>query len=402
MASFLLAFLVLAGFGPWEAMGPEGGEITALAHCTQNSSHLYAVSGSNPTTVLRSQDAGASWENIGSFTGSTVYDLTMTASGTLVAFGGHRVWRSTDGGFNWTIVSVTNTYFHAGAAHPTDGNRVYSAAYRWIDSYWRIAFMKSVDGGQSWTHTQISTENVHAYGRSIAVSQSNPDVILLGGQKSSGGYAHRVYISEDGGDSFTDITPFTGSNESFVYGVAIHPTDPDILLAGTNTSVYRSTDRGGSWIKTATQSRNYRIMYSHLDPNLVFSGGYSSIYRSTNGGVTWSTVSSGLTGINFQHVIPSRSVESQAYTGSSAGFFRSTNSGSSWTASNDGLLAGKVLVACRADGYIYIQLSSLGLFRTPEGYPADWTPVNQASGCGDLAGLVSDGNLLLLALEAGG
>lgn len=393
---------ILTGFGEWVCVGPEGGEITALIQSTQNPAELYALSGYNPTMVLISHNQGDTWENIGTFTGSDVYDMTMTSSGILVAFGGHMVWRSTDGGVNWTSVSVSNTYFYQGVAHPTDGNTVMAAAYRYIDSFWRIAFMKSTNGGQTWTSTQISTSSTHAYGRSIAVSATDPDVIIVGGYEPDGTIYQRLYLSENGGAAFTDITPPSTTNEYYTYGAAIHPDNPDIMLAGTQNSVYRTTDRGATWVKTASQYYNYRLKYSTVDPELVFAGAYNNIYRSLNGGQTWSSFNSGLSGYNFQHVVPSTTDTDNVYTGSNTGFFSSTSQGVSWNMSVEGMLAGKVLVGCRAGGYMYIQLQSLGLFRSPIGPSENWTAVNQASGCGDLAGLVSDGNQMLLALEAGG
>lgn len=402
MSSILLIIAVLAGYGQWENVGPEGGEITALVQSTQNSDHLYAISGSNPSMVLFSDDNGESWESIGSFTSGSVYDLTMTQSGNLVAFGSSRVWRSTDGGFTWSSVSVSNTYFYQGTSHPTDGNVLFAAGYRYINSYWRIVFLKSVNGGQSWSATQLTSGATHAYGRSIGVSQSDPNVILVGGYEPSGTTSQRLYLSENGGTDFTEVTPPSSSNESYMYGAAIHPEDPDIMLAGTLYAVYRSTDRGSTWTKIATQYYNYRLRYSIADPSLVMAGGYSNIYRSTNGGLTWSSVNTGLSGNNFQHVLPSYDNASIAYTGSNAGFFNSTNGGTSWNMFTEGMTAGKVLVGCRSEGYVYIQLTSLGLFRIPEDSSEGWSSVNQASGCGDLAGLVSDGEGTLLALEAGG
>jgi photosystem II stability/assembly factor-like uncharacterized protein len=231
---------------------------------------------------------------------------------------------------------------------------------------------------------------------------TDPDVIILGGYEPDGATYQRLYLSEDGGATFTDITPPSTTNEYYTYGAAIHPENPDIMLAGTQNAVYRSTDRGATWTKTATQYYNYRLKYSIADPNLVFAGAYNNIYRSTNGGLTWSSFNTGLSGYNFQHVIPSSASTDHVYTGSNSGFFGSTNQGTSWSMSVDGMLAGKVLVGCRAGDYMYIQLQSLGLFRSLIGPYENWTPVNQASGCGDLAGLVSDGNQMLLALEAGG
>jgi len=397
-----MVLAVLAGYSQWVNVGPEGGEITTLVQSTQNPSDLYAVSGYDPSMVMFSQDSGASWENIGSFSGGPVYDITMTSSGTLVAFGGHRVWRSTDGGVNWTSISVTNTYLYQGAAHPTDGNTVYAAAYRYIDSYWRIAFMKSVDGGLNWTAVQLTFEPAHAYGRSISVSQSDPDVIILGGYEPLGDTYQRLYLSEDGGTTFSEITPPCATNEYYTYGVAIHPEDPDIMLAGTQNSVYRSTDRGANWTKTASQYYNYRIRYSLANPEIVFAGGSSNIYRSINGGITWTSVTTGLSGTNFQDVIPSYDSSDLAFTGSTCGFFRSSSGGTSWALSVNGLLAGKVLVGCKAGGYVYIQLQALGMFRCADEASVNWIPITSVSGCGDLAGMVSDGEQMLLALEAGG
>ena len=74
------------------------------------------------------------------------------------------------------------------------------------------------------------------------------------------------------------------------YTVSIHPTNPNVVFAGTADGVYRSTDRGKSFQRT--DFPGVRQIWSFLvdanDPNLVYAGGSPiSMYRSEDCGETW-------------------------------------------------------------------------------------------------------------------
>lgn len=140
MAVLFLLLVHLTGYGTWESTGPEGGEITAILQSNQSTEVLYAISGYNPTQVVRSDDGGGQWEVISQFTGSVPYDMTMTADGRLVAAGSSRAWTSSDGGYTWSVASYSNTIFYDLQAHPTEGNRVYAVGYKYDGSAWRMTF----------------------------------------------------------------------------------------------------------------------------------------------------------------------------------------------------------------------------------------------------------------------
>ncbi len=97
-----LVFITLAGYGPWTSIGPEGGDINAPVQSPTNAQELWALSGTNPTQVVHSTDAGETWESLSSFSGSTPYDMIACPNGDLVAAGSSRTWTSTNGGVSWT------------------------------------------------------------------------------------------------------------------------------------------------------------------------------------------------------------------------------------------------------------------------------------------------------------
>ena len=79
-------------------------------------------------------------------------------------------------------------------------------------------------------------------------------------------------------------------SEHETYAVHVHPTDPNVVFAGTKDGVYRSTDKGKTF-----QRANFpdaRQIWSFLvdseNPKLVYAGGSPiSIYRSEDTGETW-------------------------------------------------------------------------------------------------------------------
>lgn len=395
--------LALLGHGPWVSTGPEGGDIDASVQSLTNASELWALTGTYPTQVVHSTDSGLNWEILSTFTSGTPYDMIITADGNLVAVGSGRCWTSTDGGQSWTSYSYSNTYFQDAVAHPTAGGELFAAGYKY-DGSWKIVFMHSTDNGATFDFTYMPITGTYSYGRSIAISQSDPSVLLLGGYVyNTDAYDPVVFRTTDGGASFTDVTPSAAASQYYFYGVAIHPANPDIMLSGSSNYVYRSTDGGDNWAQIQSQSYSYNMAYSMADNNLVFAGGSYRGYRSINGGTSWISMTSGLSGSGIKWIIPSWNNSSLVFTGSSLGFFRSTNGGASWTASNSGLAVGKVLAMAESQGWIFMNMEDMGLYKAQTGTPyTNWQEVSTPLACGDFCDICADGSGTLLALEGSG
>jgi photosystem II stability/assembly factor-like uncharacterized protein len=75
------------------------------------------------------------------------------------------------------------------------------------------------------------------------------------------------------------------------YTVNVHPTDPNVVFAGTADGVYRSTDRGKTFQRTNFPDKSVQIWSFLVDANdrkLVYAGGSPiSMYRSEDCGETW-------------------------------------------------------------------------------------------------------------------
>ena len=75
------------------------------------------------------------------------------------------------------------------------------------------------------------------------------------------------------------------------FTVFVHPQNPEIVFAGTNDGVWRSTDRGATFRRTAFPDAG-RQVWSFLvdarDPDRVFAGASPiGVYRSDDGGASW-------------------------------------------------------------------------------------------------------------------
>lgn len=103
-----------------------------------------------------------------------------------------------------------------------------------------------------------------------------------------------LYHSTDQGTYWEDSGFFQGLNPPDVSAVGPDPTDDDIVLAGTENSLYRSTDEGynftevyssGYWTAIAISKSNDEIAYAAY--HSAYNSVDGSIYKSTNNGQTW-------------------------------------------------------------------------------------------------------------------
>ena len=225
---------------------------------------------------------------------------------------------------------------------------------------------KSTDGGDNWTPVSdgqgFGTGTVGA----IAVSESDPNVVYVGMGEACirGNYSHGdgVYKSVDAGKTWKRV----GLEDTRIVGkIKIHPKNPDIVYvaalghaAGTNDErgVFKSTDGGKSWKKVLFKSNKAGAVDLSMDPtnpNVIFasiweakrtpysmeSGGPDSgLWKTTDGGDTWTDISRapgmprgtlGKIGVAVSPANPERvyaNVEAE-----DGGVFSSNDAGKTWT-----------------------------------------------------------------------
>ena len=228
---------------------------------------------------------------------------------------------------------------------------------------------KTVDGGAEWTPVsdgQIKTGSVGA----IAVSESEPSVVYVGmGEPDIRGNASPgdgMYKSNDSGRTWKHI----GLEKTQQIGaVKIHPKNPDIVYVaalghqfGPNEErgIYKTVDGGKTWKQVFTRGPKAGAVELVIDPGnpntlyatfwevyrtpwILESGGPGSgLFKSTDGGETWTDISRapglpkgmlGRIGVAVSPVNPDRVwalVEAE-----DGGVFRSDDSGKTWTKINE-------------------------------------------------------------------
>jgi photosystem II stability/assembly factor-like uncharacterized protein len=115
----------------------------------------------------------------------------------------------------------------------------------------------------------------------------------------AGGAYYKTRIHNFKGGLFR-TTPERGEWETLTKGlpenpearvVRFHPTDPDVVYAGTQDGVYRSLDGGDTWQRTGFPEKGaivWSLVFHPANPKIMFAGlAPVGVYRSDDGGDTW-------------------------------------------------------------------------------------------------------------------
>jgi len=265
---------------------------------------------------------------------------------------GDGVYKSTDGGENWTNVGLKDSEHIAKiVVDRTDGNNVLVCAtgHLWDDNDERGVY-KSTDGGKTWKKV-LAGANGSSGCALLSVSRQEPKTIYSsmwdfrrqGWTFRSGGPGSGLFKSTDGGDHWTEI------NDSNAKGlppkpwgrvaIAVAPSKPQVVYANVEAEkgrgLYRSEDGGASWTKG--DASNFMVWRPFYFGNLtVDPKNEDKIFKpdldlllSTDGGKSFSEVSGGLHG-DFHDVWINPTNPNIVMAGDDGGLWRSEDGGNRW------------------------------------------------------------------------
>jgi len=160
---------------------------------------------------------------------------------------------------------------------------------------------RSTNGGDNWTAlgpaNGLPNSATTPVGRiGVSISRSNPNVAytLFNNASTYLGF----FKTTNGGLNWTNANPNGGlqsgfSTFSWYFGnVRVHPTDPNIVYV-LDYEIMKSTNSGTSWINQTTGNihvDNHALAFKPGDPNVIIEGNDGGIYNSTNGGSSWTKV----------------------------------------------------------------------------------------------------------------
>ena len=183
------------------------------------------------------------------------------------AAAGGGVWKTTDGGSNWTPLTDNQVTLAMGsiAVAPTNHLRIYAGtgeANNSADSDHGEGILVSSDGGATWTLETAGGAFAGTAIGQIAVDPTNADVAYaaLGGYYPQNGIfasQNGIWKTTDGGATWTNLTTGVDADSSATIwsAVVVDPNTPSIIYAAIgdlfdthgDTGIYRSTDSGTTW-----------------------------------------------------------------------------------------------------------------------------------------------------------
>jgi len=301
---------------------------------------------------------------IGVMTVGTVVGIVSLAP-TTSAQGGATVDPSLYSGMRWRSVGPAR----GGRSLAAGGSDARPMEY-WFGATGGGAW-KTTDGGSNWspmTDGKIATSSIG----SLAVCQSNPDVVYIGGGETQfrGNIIQGdgVYKTSDGGVKWDHLADLRDSQA--IARLRVHPTNCDVVYAAVlgqvynehpQRGIYKSADGGKTWRRTlfrdektggvdlSIDPRNPSVIFASLweanrTPWSMSSGGPGSgLFKSTDGGDSWTEITKnpglptglwGKVGVSVSGADGSRVytiIENEA----AGGLYVSDDAGATWKLTND-------------------------------------------------------------------
>jgi photosystem II stability/assembly factor-like uncharacterized protein len=195
---------------------------------------------------------------------------------------------------------------------------------------------RSPDSGSTWVPLTDTLPTLSI--ADIAIDPVNPKHIFIatgdgfgyGNPFWGGTYSIGVWVTTDGGGTWnpTGLTLAVALNRT-VRRLAMHPKNPQILLAATSAGLFRTADGGVTWTSIWNTS-TFDVEFNPSDGSVVYAT-TAQLLKSTNAGVSFAALSVSCPGARY-NVEVARSSPNTVYTLCTNGTVqKSINAGGSWS-----------------------------------------------------------------------
>jgi len=327
--SFLSTALLASG--PWQVLGPDGGDARSLAYDAHNPDHILL--GTSTGQMFASNDAGRTWSRLARLGDDYVLDHI--------------------------------------AIDPQDSNRIYVSAWS-VSSQQVGEIFRTRDGGRNWENLPAMHGNSI---RALAMYKGNSKVLVAGALNG-------VYRSKDGGDTWERLSPANSSDIKNIESIAVDPKDPNTVYAGTWHLAWKTSDGGANWQHInkgmIDDSDVFSVIVDHENPSIVFASACSGIYKSETGGNLFAKIQ----GIPFSarrtRVLKQDPTnENIVYAGTTEGLWKTTDLGKVWKrVSNPEVVVNDVLIDPRDSNRVLLATDRSGVMASTDG-ASNWTTSNK-------------------------
>ncbi len=378
-----LATAAAAAVGSWSPLGPDGESIFALAADPANPNLVYAAT---LASVYRSSDGGDNWtfagNGLGNFSGPGIRALALSGTAVIAGTSWEGVWRSFDEGRTWQDITARlpiRPHVNALLVDPRRRERVWLASSEGI--------FVSEDRGETWEarNGDLPIAPLSGGVQSLAIDPANGQLYAR--------TASELFTSSDEGTRWSLLRCFGRRCGS----VAVDPADAATLftIAG---GVLRSRDGGTVWEKVRAPKDLFALLGFHGGRLFAYGRSYASgravdrLYWSADQGASWAAAGQPEARSSIAVMASSGDTLYLGSAGSASlgGVFRSGDGGEHWEAASTGL-SGRWIESIAVDpqqpGVLYAQASDHLLASEDDG--ASWrlslaAPGVLVFGAGDL------------------
>lgn len=154
---------------------------------------------------------------------------------------------------------------------------------------------KTTNGGTNWTLLTPDLPNLAT--TVLAMANSNRNTIYMGTGEgffnldaiSGGG----IFKSTDRGNSWSSLTSTISFGD--INRLAVSPTDENAVVAVTSTGIYRTSDGGANWLKVLDEINVQDIKVNPSNFNLQYAAQNSvGVWKSVDAGQTWTLSNNGM------------------------------------------------------------------------------------------------------------
>ncbi|RKY56539.1 MAG: hypothetical protein DRP89_01155, partial [Candidatus Neomarinimicrobiota bacterium] len=324
------------------------------------------VNGGQDWTIVRAADgSGIDWNNVQFYDADTGYACADKGY----------IFKTVDGGLNWTMVGDTANYKNTlKDVAVVTADIVYFAGNDWT-------LLKTDNGGSTYTVQGDSAtfQGVDLDG-GIDFYDANNGVVLADGSGGMTWYTH------DGGTNwnFVSVGPLfpVGLSSSRIYDVAVGPNST-VVIGAYHYCVFVSTDGGETYTRSGDFDYGYEYFgsVSVIDAQTFFIGGTDGhVIKTVDGGTNWDTlyVGSGQK-VRFIHFVDADNGYVFSYYGQ---WFKTTDGGVNFTPLLEWPQMSFWGLALPTDNKIVLTAYNGGEMTISEDGGLTWSyPNNYATGC---------------------
>ena len=377
-------FISKDGGETWDETEVGGGQYSAIAIGTQNTSTLYVAGRIFPngedcedeegeddctpeknSAIFISNDFGTSWIKSSSIPKGifeeieleegreleeedidkvTVLYVSPSDDNHIFVGTSNLLLKSTDRGETWRSLSDT---FHRSdikglAIHPNNPDIIYAriGIYTFSDcsdvdnddpdyeesvSKYCPGVYKSTDGGENWKLLEEATGDPSEGG--VYINEYNDSEIYSV-------FSRETFVSKDAGlssDEFLNTKEHPIIPDVGVEIITFGESESEVFMAGLQ-GVYRTYDNGQTWIETNTGFVGSEVVdiVTALDGTMYATTYNLGIFKSIDGGKNWGFASFGIKSWYGMQLATHPEDADTVFTTTSGGVYKSTNAGESW------------------------------------------------------------------------